>query len=395
MFNQFVVRAEEPLLFHTGLRALFPLVSDAVARIVPLDQLRWITFGHVEADECGAMNQFLAAAPNATVAHGAIACMVQVNDLADRAPHPLAADEVLDLGGRRVRNIDTPHIPHGWDAHVLYEETTRTLFCGDLFTTFRRERADDDRRHRRGRARGRSSSAPRPRSHRRPRRRSGALAELDVDTLALMHGPAYQGDCTKSLLELADGYAACSTQRRSSAPPSDPVIRRTACRQAPRPRHRQPPHRRHRRTRSTSSSPTSPARPSSARRSCGAPGSTARPGPPSAHASRRSTRSPKRPSWTNKPVVTVVDPDRTFAFARTEKFGGTVDWVYRFEPDGEGTLVTESYEVTRTLSPIGWFIIGVLFNRKDRRTDLRTGMEQTLRRIQAVAEHAKRDSPVE
>ena len=119
MFNQFVVRAEQPLLFHTGLRALFPLVSDAVAKIVPLDQLRWVTFGHVEADECGAMNQFLAAAPNATVAHGAIACMVQVNDLADRAPHPLANDEVLDLGGKRVRNIDTPHIPHGWDAHVL------------------------------------------------------------------------------------------------------------------------------------------------------------------------------------------------------------------------------------------------------------------------------------
>src|SRR5436190_4594834 len=107
MLNQYVVRADEPLLFHTGLRAVFPLVSDAVAKVVPLDRLRWITFGHVEADECGAMNSFLAAAPNATVAHGALACMVQVDDLADRAPRPLGADEVLDLGGRQIRNLDT------------------------------------------------------------------------------------------------------------------------------------------------------------------------------------------------------------------------------------------------------------------------------------------------
>ena len=105
MFNQFVVRADEPLLFHTGLRALFPLVSDAIARIVPIEELRWITFGHIEADECGAMNQFLAVAPKAQVAHGAMACMVQVNDLADRAPRPLDADEVVDLGGKRIRNL--------------------------------------------------------------------------------------------------------------------------------------------------------------------------------------------------------------------------------------------------------------------------------------------------
>jgi flavorubredoxin len=206
VLNQFLVRAEEPLLFHTGLRALFPLVSDAVGRVVPLDQLRWITFGHVEADECGAMNQFLAAAPNATVAHGAIACMVQVNDLADRAPHPLAASEVLDLGGRRVRNIDTPHIPHGWDAHVLYEETTRTLFCGDLFTRFGESpattSADIVEAALEGEAFGgptalMPSTAPTIR----------ALADLDVETLALMHGPAFTGDCAQALNELADGYA--------------------------------------------------------------------------------------------------------------------------------------------------------------------------------------------
>jgi hypothetical protein len=95
---------------------------------------------------------------------------------------------------------------------------------------------------------------------------------------------------------------------------------------------------------------------------------------------------PRRPSWTNKPVVTVVEPGRAFAFARTEKFAGTVEWTYRFEPDGAGTTVTESYRVTRSLSPIGWFIIGTLFGRSDRQSDLRTGMEQTLRRMRETAE---------
>ena len=210
MFNQFVVRAEQPLLFHTGLRGLFPLVSDAVARVVPLDQLRWIAFGHVEADECGAMNQFLAAAPNATVAHGAIACVVQVNDLADREPRPLADNEVLDLGGHRVRNIDTPHIPHGWDAHVLYEESTRTLFCGDLFTRFGESTpiSSDDIVEPALAAESFGAPTALTTSTAAIIRQ---LSHLDIDTLALMHGPAYRGDCTKALLELADGYAQMYT----------------------------------------------------------------------------------------------------------------------------------------------------------------------------------------
>jgi flavorubredoxin len=207
MFNQFLVRSDEPLLFHTGLRALFPLVSEAVGQIVPLDQLRWITFGHVEADECGAMNAFLAAAPNATVAHGAIACTVQVNDLADRAPRPLGADEVLELGSHRVRNVDTPHIPHGWDSHVLYEETTRTLFCGDLFTRFGESAASTTDDIVEAALDAESFGAPTaltPSTGATIRR----LADLDVATMALMHGPAYNGDCSKALLELADGYDA-------------------------------------------------------------------------------------------------------------------------------------------------------------------------------------------
>lgn len=104
---------------------------------------------------------------------------------------------------------------------------------------------------------------------------------------------------------------------------------------------------------------------------------------------------PRRPPWSNKPVVTAVEPARTFSFARTERFAGTVEWTYRFEPDGAGTRVTESYTVSRPISPVGWFIIGVLFNRKDRRNELRAGMEQTLQRVRAVAERARDDSPVD
>src|SRR5688500_13487402 len=109
-FNQFLIDADEPLLFHTGPRRMFPLVSEAVARIVALEKLRWITFGHVESDELGSMNLFLAAAPHAQVAHGAIGCVVSLDDLADRLPRRLEDGEVIDLGGKRVRHIDTPHV---------------------------------------------------------------------------------------------------------------------------------------------------------------------------------------------------------------------------------------------------------------------------------------------
>lgn len=122
-FNQFLIKTEEPLLFRTGPRAMFPLISEAVSRIVPIESLRWITFGHVEGDECGSMNQWLAAAPRSKVAHGSVGVMVSLNDLADRPPRMLQNSEVIDLGGKRVRHIDTPHVPHGWEARVLFEET--------------------------------------------------------------------------------------------------------------------------------------------------------------------------------------------------------------------------------------------------------------------------------
>ena len=102
-FNQFLIDADEPVIFHTGPRGMFPLVSDAVASVLPLEKLRWVMFGHLEADECGAMNLFLAAAPNAQVAHTALGCMVSINDLADRPPAPINPDNPYDLGGRSVR----------------------------------------------------------------------------------------------------------------------------------------------------------------------------------------------------------------------------------------------------------------------------------------------------
>jgi flavorubredoxin len=133
-FNQFLIDADEPLLFHCGQRFLFPTVSAAVGNIIAVDRLRWITFSHIESDECGSMNDWLAAAPGATAAHGNIGCNIWLKDTAVRAPRALADGEVLDLGGKKVRRIDTPHLPHCWDAGLLYEENTGTLFCSDLFT---------------------------------------------------------------------------------------------------------------------------------------------------------------------------------------------------------------------------------------------------------------------
>ena len=204
-FNQFLVQAEEPLLFHTGPRAMFPSVSAAISKVLPVESLRWITFGHVEADECGAMNSFLAAAPAAQVAHGALGCMVSLDDLADRPPVPMADGDVLDLGGKRVRHIDTPHVPHGWEARVLFEETTGTLLCGDLFTHLGDGPAltEGDIVEPAAAAEEifRASSL-----HPSTAATVRGLAELRPRTLALMHGSSFSGDCASTLQRLADDY---------------------------------------------------------------------------------------------------------------------------------------------------------------------------------------------
>ena len=133
-FNQFLIVDDEPLLFHTGLRQMFPLVREAIDAIVPVERLRYISFSHYEADECGALNEFLAAAPGAVPLCGQIGAMVSIGDIADRPPRALDDEEAVSLGAHTVRWFATPHLPHGWDCGFLMEETTRTLMCGDLFT---------------------------------------------------------------------------------------------------------------------------------------------------------------------------------------------------------------------------------------------------------------------
>jgi flavorubredoxin len=205
-FNQYLITADEPLLFHTGMRQMFPLVSTGVSKVMSAATLRWVSFGHVEADECGSMNDWLAIAPRATVTQGDIGCMVSIGDLADRPPRALAGGESLDLGGHVLQWFDTPHVPHAWEAGVLYDATTKTLFCGDLFTRFGEYEASttDDIV---GPAVQAEDDAPgslslHPSSAAILRR----LAELDIETLALMHGPAFTGDCRAALLNLADDF---------------------------------------------------------------------------------------------------------------------------------------------------------------------------------------------
>lgn len=133
-FNQYLVVDDEPLLFHTGPRRLLPVVRQAIAAVMPVERLRWLAFSHVEADECGGLNGLLELAPQAQPVCGRVASMVSVEDLADRPPRALADGETLRLGARTVRWLDTPHMPHAWECGLLFEESTRTLFCGDLFT---------------------------------------------------------------------------------------------------------------------------------------------------------------------------------------------------------------------------------------------------------------------
>ena len=211
-FNQFLVLGDEPLMFHTGLRKMFASNLGAVGRIIPPERLRWIAYGHFEADECGAMNEWLAAAPRAEAAQGQTGCMVSLGDFADRPPRMLGDGETISLGrGKRVRFIDTPHTPHGWDAGVLYEESTGTLMCGDLFTQLGDSRVLTDGDIVGPAIQGEdlfrySSLNPAMGSTIR------SLASLSPRTLALMHGPSFFGDGAAALHSLADEY-----DRRSGA----------------------------------------------------------------------------------------------------------------------------------------------------------------------------------
>jgi flavorubredoxin len=205
-FNQFLIRGEEPFLFHTGMRQLFPLVSEAVNKLTPVEDLRWISFAHVEADECGAMNQFLAAAPQAQVVHGGLAVSISLADLADRPPRPMGDDEVLDIGGHRLRFLPTPHVPHNWESGLWFDETTGTLLAGDLFTQVGAGPAvtsDDMIEASLAAEEIFHSTSLGPNVGPTLRR----LAALQPTTLATMHGPSYHGYGTAQLTALASGYA--------------------------------------------------------------------------------------------------------------------------------------------------------------------------------------------
>ena len=202
-FNQYLIRDAEPLLFHTGPRLLFPAVGEAIDRVLPVTTLRYISFSHVEADECGSLNQLLAAAPLAVPLCGRIAAMVSIGDLADRPPRVLADQERLVIGKHVVQWIDAPHLPHGWDCGFLAETTTSTLLCGDLFTQFgdvHPAMTEDDILEP-------SEVARTALDYYAHSPDTGPLLErlaaTAPTTLGCMHGPAWCGDGAKLLRSLA------------------------------------------------------------------------------------------------------------------------------------------------------------------------------------------------
>jgi flavorubredoxin len=207
-FNQYLVVDDEPLMFHTGLKHLFPSVREAIARVIPVERLRWIAFSHMEQDECGALNELLAAAPRAEAACSRIGAMISVGDLAIRPPRALADGERLRLGRHEVVWYDAPHVPHGWDCGFLFEASTRTLFCGDLFTQPGARHAPLTQNDVLGPSEAMRGALDYYAHAPSTRATLERLARTDARTLACMHGAAWQGDASKLLLALADALGA-------------------------------------------------------------------------------------------------------------------------------------------------------------------------------------------
>lgn len=206
-FNQYLVVDDQPLLFHSGLRQLFPAVSEAIATVIPLESLAYVGVSHLEADEAGALNHFLEAAPNAVPVCSQVGAMVSLGDMADREPRPLGDGDTLDLGNRRLRWLDAPHMPHGWDCGYLFDERSRTLLCGDLFT--QPGTADEPLV---------ASDILGPSEQMRAgmdyfshtvhtRALIDKLAATEPTTLACMHGSAWHGDGARLLRALGDTLA--------------------------------------------------------------------------------------------------------------------------------------------------------------------------------------------
>ena len=202
-FNQYLVVDEAPLLFHSGLRRLFPRVREAVAAVMPVEKLRYIGLSHFEADECGALNEFLAVAPQAVPLCGQLAALVSVNDYADRAARALADGEELELGRHRIRWFDTPHMPHGWECGLMMDMSTRTFFCGDLFT----QGGSGEVALTEGDILGPSEAFRGPMDYYAHAPQTAAilekLARENPTTLACMHGSAFRGDGAGLLRELS------------------------------------------------------------------------------------------------------------------------------------------------------------------------------------------------
>jgi flavorubredoxin len=206
-FNQYLIVDDEPMVFHTGQRQLFPLVQEAINHVMPIAKLRYVGLSHFESDECGALNSFLAAAPGAVPVCSQIAAMVSVGDFADRPPRPLADFEELRLGRHTVRWFDTPHMPHAWECGLLMESSTRTLFCGDLFT----QGGTGDVALTEADILGPSEAFRKPMDYFAHAPQTGAmlerLAREQPTTLACMHGSAWRGDGAALLRALSTALA--------------------------------------------------------------------------------------------------------------------------------------------------------------------------------------------
>jgi flavorubredoxin len=209
-FNHFLVRDDEPLLFHTGLRGMFPAVREALTTLIDPAALRWISWSHFEVDECGALNEWLAVAPNATPVCGELGAMINIGDFSNRPPRGLKPDEILETGRHRFRFVPTPHLPHGWDAGVLFDETDRVLLCSDLLhqlgdvepvTT-----SDITDRYRHALETYQQSPVlmdyvPYTEN---TKRQLAKLAALQPRTLAAMHGSTFVGDGAAALIASGD-----------------------------------------------------------------------------------------------------------------------------------------------------------------------------------------------
>jgi flavorubredoxin len=202
-FNQYLILDDAPMLFHTGQRQLFPVVREAIEAIIPIERLRYIGLSHFEADECGSLNSLLAAAPHAVPICSRVAAMIAINDQADRAPQALADGEDLNLGRHTLRWFDTPHVPHSWECGLMMDMSTRTFFCGDLFT----QGGSGEVALTESDILGPSESFRLPMDYFAHSPQTTAilerLARERPTTLACMHGSAWRGDGARLLRELS------------------------------------------------------------------------------------------------------------------------------------------------------------------------------------------------